>query len=543
MLRSLLPLHHLCLQKQSGKTINFFAPLLFTSIKWNSSTSTKNLVPTRQKQQRKSSSNFKQEQDHSRNPYFGSADHKRELYAKESLNKILGDLKKIGSSMKQNRYANNKNNRKNNTYNNRRNNSHQNQKPAEQFLFQNRQKFSELSMRLTSKQFHQMSLRDLSFLLQLTSSLVPVNGASHIASGISSALPAKLEEADIYESTEYLIQLLNILKHAAHNKAATNRSTRGQQNYFERNRESRMMNRTNTGFDLISDDDLIHVVDSSMQRLIEHFAEATERNRQQEKEEEIARKNQNNKEEDGTTNDSNGSTKSSTSNTNNNNNTNHQQKKNAVAYYDDSTFRRRVILQVLSKSNDKRLEHLFREEYLRALIELVLTDAKAFNINTKTSSLQGSSSNHQDEKEGDQNSNNNNNQTKQSNTTAPQLSALVAIVATSICRLRILNPTVVDFFKWAAPICVAEVDLLSGNQLSYILDAFSMVGYHHPALFVTLGGKAGELGELLREDEVARILIALDRTKIDHSKLRASLESSMRMRNLHKRSPTLGGLF
>ena len=326
-----------------------------------------------------------------------------------------------------------------------------------------------------------------------------------------------------------MIQLLNILKHAAHNKASTNRSTRGQQNYFERNRESRMMNRTNTGFDLISDDDLIHVVDSSMKRLIEHFAEATERNRQQEREEEIARKNQNDIKGINKDDDSDDGTKST-----NNNNGNHQQKKNAVAYYDDSTFRRRVILQVLSKSNDKRLEHLFREEYLRALIELVLTDAKAFNINTKTSSL-GSSN--QDEKERE-------NVTKQSsNTTTPQLSALVAIVATSICRLRILNPTVVDFFKWAAPICVAEVDVLSGNQLSYILDAFSMVGYHHPALFVTLGGKAGELGELLREDEVARILIALDRTKIDHSKLRASLESSMRMRNLHKRSPTLGGLF
>ncbi|KPA74927.1 hypothetical protein ABB37_08914 [Leptomonas pyrrhocoris] len=55
------------------------------------------------------------------------------------------------------------------------------------------------------------------------------------------------------------------------------------------------------------------------------------------------------------------------------------------------------------------------------------------------------------------------------------------------------------------------------------------------AFFVTLGSRAGQLGDTLSEADVTRVLRALELVGLEHEDLRRALESSLRMRNLGRR--------
>ena len=185
----------------------------------------------------------------------------------------------------------------------------------------------------------------------------------------------------------------------------------------------------------------------------------------------------------------------------------------SLVRHDDAAFRRKVILQLVSRCYDRRCGPYFNERLLSGLVIQLLQDSTYLVAAAAAAPA-----------------------LPPSPARPYRASAIVAVIATTVCRLRIFGPSIVDFFKWGAPICIDEVELLSGSEIGYVLEAYSVVGYHHVGLFITLAQKAGELGELLRAEEVARVLNAMSRTTIDHSKLRRSLESSMRMKNITRRT-------
>ncbi|KAG5512111.1 hypothetical protein JKF63_07576 [Porcisia hertigi] len=53
--------------------------------------------------------------------------------------------------------------------------------------------------------------------------------------------------------------------------------------------------------------------------------------------------------------------------------------------------------------------------------------------------------------------------------------------------------------------------------------------------YVTLASRAGQLSDTLSEDDVTRVLRAMELTRIEHEDLRRALESSLRMRNMGRR--------
>jgi hypothetical protein len=53
--------------------------------------------------------------------------------------------------------------------------------------------------------------------------------------------------------------------------------------------------------------------------------------------------------------------------------------------------------------------------------------------------------------------------------------------------------------------------------------------------YVTLGSRAGQLGDTLSEEDVTRVLRAMELAGLEHDDLRRALESSLRMRNLGRR--------
>lgn len=53
--------------------------------------------------------------------------------------------------------------------------------------------------------------------------------------------------------------------------------------------------------------------------------------------------------------------------------------------------------------------------------------------------------------------------------------------------------------------------------------------------YVTLGSRAGQLGDVLTEEDVTRVLRAMELVNMEHEDLRSALESSLRMRNLGRR--------
>jgi hypothetical protein len=98
------------------------------------------------------------------------------------------------------------------------------------------------------------------------------------------------------------------------------------------------------------------------------------------------------------------------------------------------------------------------------------------------------------------------------------------------------------FLQPAAALAVASCREMTSRQLSHVLLAYATVGYRNTEFFVTIGQCVGDLGETAHEDDIARVLRALALVGIEHEMLRNSLESSLRMRSLH-RKPLFGKSF
>ncbi|RNF07358.1 hypothetical protein TraAM80_03326 [Trypanosoma rangeli] len=134
--------------------------------------------------------------------------------------------------------------------------------------------------------------------------------------------------------------------------------------------------------------------------------------------------------------------------------------------------------------------------------------------------------------------------------------AELALLCSAIVFYEIRTMEAVKVLVEAAPVCAAEVDALSGHQLSCVMLAYATLQYHgdlaqHPPtplhatllskstkqtnFYLLLGERAGELGEELHEDDAARVLRALAMVGVEHEGLRRSLESSMRMKGLRRR--------
>ena len=101
-------------------------------------------------------------------------------------------------------------------------------------------------------------------------------------------------------------------------------------------------------------------------------------------------------------------------------------------------------------------------------------------------------------------------------------------------RFQLLDEDAVALFKKAVPPLIADVNSMSGGQIARVLGAYAAVGFYHPELFLTLGQRAGDMGVDLRPRDAALILAAFERTPIDASKLRAALQSAMRMHGLRR---------
>lgn len=106
----------------------------------------------------------------------------------------------------------------------------------------------------------------------------------------------------------------------------------------------------------------------------------------------------------------------------------------------------------------------------------------------------------------------------------------ITVLCHSVCRLRYADTSAVDFFVDAADVVARNSLLLNGAQVGFILDAFARVKYFDAKVFLTLGQRAGDLGEELSVSDVARILNAFQASGIDHSPLRRTLESAQRMK-------------
>ncbi|RNF10311.1 uncharacterized protein Tco025E_06800 [Trypanosoma conorhini] len=132
----------------------------------------------------------------------------------------------------------------------------------------------------------------------------------------------------------------------------------------------------------------------------------------------------------------------------------------------------------------------------------------------------------------------------------------LAMLCGAIVFYEIRTMEAVRVLVEAAPVCAAEVDVLSGHQLSCVLLAYATLRYHgdlarHPPtsphatllsrdtrqtnFYLLLGERAGAMGEELHEDDAARVLRALAMVDVEHEGLRRSLESSMRMKGLRRR--------
>lgn len=112
----------------------------------------------------------------------------------------------------------------------------------------------------------------------------------------------------------------------------------------------------------------------------------------------------------------------------------------------------------------------------------------------------------------------------------------VAVVCSAVVHHRMATEDAVNFFVVSAPLCTEYAYILSPSEISLILLAFGVVRYHDVTLFLTLGQRAGDLGEEMSEDDVGRVIRAFEMTDIGFDSLRNSLESAMRMKNV-SRSP------
>lgn len=420
-----------------------------------------------------------------RDAHNKTPEEKRQLYSDRVLHQVVSNLSQIRSHPAFQSLSQTRGHRGNNKNNNNNSNNSSGKNSREQHLFDWRHKFGSEVPRLTDAHFEAMSVPDMLMLLQLATTLAPVSGSSHVASGVSAALVRKLKEMNnnntssssnstsgvgkLTPALETVIRLLKMRKNSAGGRNHKRRS----------NSDAAGMNERSLSF----------CVAMLTENLSLHFSSQNEMRRHHDQ----ALKN--------AAAAASSSSPSSAA----------KKREDAVSFSDDTALLRRVLLGFVSCFNDQSCASLFNESRLSDLVKQLLF-ATAFTAPKL-----------QDHRQ--------------------PLAPIISVLAMSLCRLRLFDESVVGFFKWAAPICIAEVDLLSGPQLSFIMEAFSNIGYHHQGLFIALGQKAGELGEMLREDEVARVLNALSRTGIEHENLRSSLESSMRMKTIHKRTSHTTTLF
>ncbi|CCW65892.1 unnamed protein product [Phytomonas sp. EM1] len=111
----------------------------------------------------------------------------------------------------------------------------------------------------------------------------------------------------------------------------------------------------------------------------------------------------------------------------------------------------------------------------------------------------------------------------------------------------------------AAPRCVEAVEWLSGREISCLLLAYARLRYDgdldgpskHDAnstneetkdpadggrnFYLVLGTRAGQIADCLSEADAARVLRAFELIGLPHEDLRATLESSLRMRSLDRK--------
>ena len=111
----------------------------------------------------------------------------------------------------------------------------------------------------------------------------------------------------------------------------------------------------------------------------------------------------------------------------------------------------------------------------------------------------------------------------------------IADVSKAIAQFGHYTKEAAEFFVASASIIEEELETLSGKELSYIIHAFAHVGFPGQELFKKLGQRAGDIGEDLHVSDVGRVLAGLDRAGIASGPLRASLESSMRLRHAFSR--------
>lgn len=138
----------------------------------------------------------------------------------------------------------------------------------------------------------------------------------------------------------------------------------------------------------------------------------------------------------------------------------------------------------------------------------------------------------------------------------------VALLCAAIMFYGIRSQEALEVLVSAAPHCAAYVELLSGRDISCLLLTYATLNYHgnlrrkhdnnsdhsqnanpndytrDPTenFYVILGTRAGQLGDTLRPEDISRVLRAFDLINFDAGVLRASLESSLRLRSVHRRT-------
>lgn len=137
----------------------------------------------------------------------------------------------------------------------------------------------------------------------------------------------------------------------------------------------------------------------------------------------------------------------------------------------------------------------------------------------------------------------------------------VASLCSAILFFRVESQEALRLLAAAAPLCAEASDHFSGKEVVSLLLCYATLRFHghytpltdvttprvHAGdagaalptknLYIVLGTRAGELGDSLATEDVAILLRALDLVsdKLDSTTLRAALESSLRMRSLHRR--------
>lgn len=112
----------------------------------------------------------------------------------------------------------------------------------------------------------------------------------------------------------------------------------------------------------------------------------------------------------------------------------------------------------------------------------------------------------------------------------------IVVLCRAIAEHHVPNEAALRFLAAAAPIIRELVLCFSARQLSELVAAYAQVGYRDATWFMMVAQRIGELGDKLREDDVAKVLRALDVVGVPHDTLRCSLESSLRMRQLRRKS-------